>query len=101
MLDFVKNYSISKFLRGKCNPKKMENFTDYIKFLKILQNTRTKNVNLLTIFRTFFTFIRKPSLFNNLTELFAIDELHTSLFQSYKVYLKDEKVTDTQRRVSK
>lgn len=59
----------------------MENFQDYIYILKILKNSCVQNGEFSElVWKSFVKFVEKPSLFNNLTELFEVDELHTSLF---------------------
>lgn len=60
----------------------MENFQAYIVILKILQNTCTQNNNFLKmVWTALLSFVKKPSLFGNLTELFAVDKLHITFFK--------------------
>lgn len=60
----------------------MQSFDDYIKILKILRNTCTRNENFSKlVLNAFLRFVKKPSLFNNLEELFEVDELHTTLYR--------------------
>lgn len=61
----------------------MQNFTDYIKIIKILRNISTQNEEFFKLVRSFFySFVKKPSLFNitNIKELIEVDEIHISLF---------------------
>lgn len=58
----------------------MHDFKDYIDILKILRNMRTRNENFLRLVWTaLWSFVKKPSLFDNYNELYEVDKLHSRL----------------------
>lgn len=74
----------------------MENFADYIEILKVLRNVCTQNREFLKlVWNSLLRFVEKPSLFNNSTELFKVDELHTELFKIGSSHVQFEKVERT------
>lgn len=68
--------------RARCNVHETQSFADYIMFLKLARNTRTKDESLVKLlYRSFFRYVKEPSLFKNLTELFEVDALHQNLYE--------------------
>lgn len=98
-LNFYQNNLLSNFFSEKCDVKNMENFKDYIKILKILRNISTRNQNFLKLVWTaLLSFVEKPMLFSNLTELFEVDELHTSMFEISSNYIGFEKDNESRQK---
>lgn len=71
-----------------CDAQKMKNFSDYIEFLKLGRNTCTQNKAFLQLMsRALLKFVKNPTLFDNLVELFEIEDLHQILFQESSDYI--------------
>lgn len=74
---------LNLFLSAQCNVQNTRNFTNYIKFLKVAQNTATRNKDLIELlYVALLRFVKKPSLFdNNYHDLIEVDALHRNLHE--------------------
>lgn len=74
-------YSIFSSFRSLCDIEKAENFRNYILCLKVAIDTRAQGDTLLSfLFNKLLEFTRKPKLFLDHQELFAVDNLHQRLY---------------------
>lgn len=74
-------YLIFYLFRGICSVEKAQNFGGYFLCLKVVVDTRAQDATLLSfLFMKFLEFTRRPQLFLNRRELFAIDELHQRVY---------------------
>lgn len=77
-------------LRSDCEILKTQNFTKYIKFIKVAQNTHTKNVNIKKqLYWSFYKFVEDPFLFDNLGDLIEIDPIHQNSYQQIQGHSSD------------
>lgn len=68
-------------LSQKCNAQNIQNFTEYIKLLKLARSVTKFNEDLLDIlYNALFKFVEKPDLFNaKISVLTEMDSLHQDI----------------------